>query len=132
MRVPTALIGCHVDRIAFDYQVRVSLSASDPDDGNRVDAELVIETPFQLSDRHGDRHELDPGTGSRLGPVLDLFRRTVIAVDIRDEGTLQLTFDDGAELGVSPDLEYESWSLTGVGVEPITVGPGGETGWQRP
>src|SRR3954449_843689 len=110
MRIPTALIGCHVDRTAFDYQVRLSLSALEPGEGNRVDAELVIETPFQLRDHHGNRHELDPGTGSRLAPALDLFRRTVTAVDVPGEGALQLIFDDGAELHVSPHPESESWS----------------------
>jgi hypothetical protein len=80
MRIPTALIGCQVDRTAFDYQVRISLSALDPDPGYRIDAELVIETPFLLRDNRSDRHELDPGTGARLAPVLDLFRRTVTAV----------------------------------------------------
>ena len=28
-------------------------------------------------------------------------------------------------------VSRESWSLTGQGVEPILVGPGGETDWQR-
>jgi hypothetical protein len=30
---------------------------------------------------------------------------------------------------VGPDPRYHSWSLTGTGVEPVTVGPGGETDW---
>lgn len=68
MKVPTALIGCHVDRTAFDYQVRLDFSALDPDEGYRVDAELVIETPFLLRDRDGEWHELDPGTRASLAP----------------------------------------------------------------
>ncbi|WP_446686993.1 DUF6188 family protein [Phytohabitans kaempferiae] len=60
MKIPTALIGCHIDRTPFDYQVRLSLSALDRDEGYRVDAELVIETPFLLCDRDGEWHELDP------------------------------------------------------------------------
>jgi hypothetical protein len=129
MKVPTALIGCDVDRTAFDYQVRLGFSALDPDEGYRVDAELTIETPFLLCDHDGEWHELDPGTGSRLAPALDLFRRTVTAVEIRAKGALHLTFDDGFQLHVGPDPRYESWSLTGAGVEPVTVGPGGETDW---
>jgi hypothetical protein len=129
MKIPTTLIGCHVDRTAFDYQVRLSFSALDPDNGYRVDAELVIETPFLLCDRAGEWHELDPGTGSSLAPVLDLFRQTVSAAEIRGKGALHLTFDDGAQFHVGPHPQYESWSLTGTGVESITVGPGGETDW---
>jgi hypothetical protein len=41
-----------------------------------------------------------------------------------------LTFDEGVELHVGPHPRYESWNLTGTGVEPITVGPGGETDWE--
>jgi L-2-hydroxyglutarate oxidase LhgO len=59
--------------------------------------------------------------------VLDLFRRTISTVEIRGKGALHLTFDDGAELHVGPDARYESWHLTGIGVQAITVGPGGHT-----
>uniref|UniRef100_A0AAU2VNF5 DUF6188 family protein n=1 Tax=Streptomyces sp. NBC_00008 TaxID=2903610 RepID=A0AAU2VNF5_9ACTN len=43
-------------------------------------------------------------------------------------GTLSLCFDDGTRLGVGADPDHESWSLTGSGLEPVQVGPGGETG----
>lgn len=132
MRIPTSLTGCRVDRTAFDYQVRLSLSALDPDEGYRVDAELAIETPFLLRDPDGQWHELDPGTGASLAPVLDLFGQTVTSVEIRGKGALHLTFGNGAELHVGPDHNYESWHLTGIGIDPITVGPGGETDWQSP
>ena len=130
MRIPTTLIGCTIDRTAFDHQVRLSFTGLDPDEGHRIDAELVIETPFLLADAAGDRHELDPGTGASLAPVLDLFRQTVSTVDISGRGALHLTFDNKAELYIGPDAQYESWSLSGTGVDPITVGPGGETDWQ--
>jgi hypothetical protein len=131
VKVPTALAGCRVERTAFDYQVRLSLIALAPDEGYRVDAELVIETPFLLRDTAGEWHELDPGTGSRLAPVLDLFMRTITAVEVRDHGALALTFDDGSELFAGPDYQYESWHLSGHGVDGITVGPGGHTDWQQ-
>jgi hypothetical protein len=132
MRIPTTLIGSHIARTAFDYQVRLGFSALDPDEGYRVDAELVIETPFLLCDRDGEWHELDPGTCSALAPALDLFRRTVTDVEIRAQGALHLTFDEGFQLYIGPHPQYESWNLTGTGVEPVTVGPGGETDWQLP
>jgi hypothetical protein len=132
MRVPTPLIGCQVERTAFDYQVRLSLVGLDSDGRCRVNAELVIETPFLLRDPAGEWHELDPGSGSDLAPVLDLFRRTLSTAEIRDWGALHLTFNDGAELHIDPDAQYESWALTGTGVDPVMVGPGGETDWQTP
>ncbi|MGK5741416.1 DUF6188 family protein [Micromonospora sp. URMC 103] len=132
MRVPTPLTGCRVDRTAFDHQVRLSLSALDPDDGFRVDAELAIETSFLLRDPDGQWHELNPGTGASLAPVPDLFGQTITSVEIRGKGTLHLAFDNRAELHVGPDRSYESWHLTGTGVDPVTVGPGGEADWQPP
>lgn len=132
MKVPTALTGCQVWRTAFDYQVRLTLIARDPDEGYRVDADLVIETPFLLRDAAGDWHELDPGTGSNLAPVLDLFMKTITIVEIRKHGALNLTFDDNAELFIGPHPQFDSWHLSGHGVDKVLVGPGGHTDWQQP
>lgn len=131
MKVPTELAGCQVWRTTFDYQVRLALGALDPDEGYRVDAELVIETPFLFRDATGEWHELDPGTGSRLGPVLDLFMKTITTVEVSDHGALTLDFDDDCELFVGPDQRFESWHLSGRGVDAILVGPGGHADWQR-
>src|SRR5689334_21967736 len=132
MEIPTALIGCQVDRTTFDHQVRLSLSAFDPDGARRVDAELVIERPFLLGNRNGQWHTSDSGTGSALGLTLDLFQRIVTAVDVRAGGALHLAFDEGFQLHIDPHPDYESWSLAGTGVEPVTVGPAGETVWRFP
>ena len=56
MQVPTALIGCQVWRVAFDYQTRLLLVGQNPDGCERVSADLVIETPFvlvQVSEQNG-------------------------------------------------------------------------------
>lgn len=132
VKSPTALIGCQVWRTAFDYQVRLNLGALHPDEGYRVDAELAIETPFLLRDANGEWHELDPGTGARLAPVLDLFMKTITTVEIRNHGALALAFDDGCELFVGTDPQFESWHLSGHGVDDILVGPGGHSDWQQP
>ncbi|MFH9004764.1 DUF6188 family protein [Streptomyces afghaniensis] len=131
MKVPTALIGAHVDSTAFDLQVRLSFSALDPDEGYRLGAELVLDTPFLLRDADGEWHELDPGTGVSLAPVLALFGQTVVTVDVRDRGVLVIDFEDGAGLWVGPDPQFVSWRLIGHGIEPITVGPRGEEDWER-
>ena len=130
MKRPATLVGAMVNRTAFDWQTRLSLSALDPNEGYRLDAELVIETPFLLRSADGQWHEMDPGTGAAQAPVLDLFTKTITKLQIGDHGALTLDFDDGAQLFVGPHPQYESWSLTGTGVTPITIGPGGETDWQ--
>nr|WP_244888873.1 DUF6188 family protein [Streptomyces purpureus] len=38
---------------------------------------------------------------------------------------------DGTRLSVEPDPDYEAWNLTGSGIDPVLVGPGGETDWQH-
>ena len=132
MKVPTALIGCQVERMAFDHKVRLMVAAFDPDEGYRVDADLVIETPFLLRDATGEWHELDPGTGSRLAPVLDLFMKTIVTVEIRTRGALALAFDDGCELFIGADRQAKSWQLSGMGVDDVVVGPGGHSNWEQP
>lgn len=131
MRIPTRLVGCEVHRLAFDAQVRIMFSAYDEGAIRTVDAELVIETAFRLRDAIGVQHDLDPGMGAQLAPLLDLFGRAVTMVQVGGRGTLALAFDDGAELVVEPDPLFESWHLGGSGVAPVLVGPGGETGWSR-
>jgi hypothetical protein len=131
MQVPTALIGCQVWRVAFDYETRLVFIDQNPDFSSKIEAWLVIGTPFVLRDAAGKRHELDPNTSrSALAPVIDLFMKTVTAVTVTDRGTLTLDFDDGAQLVVTPDPQYESWQLHGDGISGILVGPGGETNWE--
>lgn len=131
MRIPVALVGATVERTAFDWQVRLSLIAREPDEGCRLDAELVLETPFLLRDAAGQWHELDPGTGAHLAPVLDLFGKKITELVVSDQGALTLGFDDGAGLSASPHAQYESWSVHGTGIEPVQVGPSGETDWHN-
>jgi Family of unknown function (DUF6188) len=131
MQIPTALIGCEVWLVAFDYQTRLLLVGQNPDGSTRVSANLVIEKQFVLRDATGNRHELDPNTSrSALAPVIDLLFQPVTRVTVTDRGTLTLDFGGGARLIVSPDPEYESWELQGKGISGILVGPGGETNWQ--
>ncbi|MGC7094361.1 DUF6188 family protein [Amycolatopsis lurida] len=129
MEIPTPLIGCEVWRTAFDQQVRLTLCAWSADEGYRANAELVVESEFRFRDAAGSWHELTPGAGAALAPILDLFMKKITTVEVRDRGTLHLGFDNGAELIVSPHPEFESWQLSGHGVDGITVGPGGEDDW---
>jgi hypothetical protein len=65
-----------------------------------------------------------------LAPVPALFGQTLTGVDVREHGILVVDFQDGAGLWTGPDTEFGSWHLTGNGVAPITVVPGGEDDWE--
>ncbi|MFF3358159.1 DUF6188 family protein [Streptomyces sp. NPDC002917] len=125
------LVGTRVTRTAFDHQVRISFTDHAPDGRIRVDSELVIETRFTLTDASGHQALLTPATGPSLAPVLGLFAKVVTETEVTGLGTLSLGFDDGTRLSVEPDSDYESWSLNGSGIDPVLVGPGGETDWQH-
>lgn len=131
MKVPTVLVGVRVTRTAFDHQVRISFTDHAPDGRIRVDGELVIETPFTLTDASGHQALLTPATGPSLAPLLGLFAKVVTETEVTGLGTLSLGFDDGTQLSIEPDPDYESWCLTGSGIDPVLVGPGGETDWQH-
>ncbi|MFJ3072728.1 DUF6188 family protein [Streptomyces albidoflavus] len=120
-----------VTRTAFDCQVRISFTDHDPDGRVRLDGELVIETPFTVTDAAGTQAILFPGAGTALAPLLGLFTKAVTEAEVTGLGTLSLGFDDGTRLCIEPDPDYESWSLTGSGLGPVLVGPGGETDWQH-
>jgi hypothetical protein len=134
MRVPTSLVGRAVERIALDYQVRLLLTGYPPDHAPAMTAELIIGSSFRLRDCAGRWHvfDLDAGTNATLAPMLNLFKRIVSHVEVRGQGQLRVTFDDGAALYVDPDPNHESWELHGEGVEGILVGPGGHAEWDPP
>jgi hypothetical protein len=131
VKVPAELVGTRVTRTAFDHQVRISFTDYAPDGRIRVDGELVIETPFTLTDTSGHQTLLTPATGPSLAPLLGLFAKSVTEAEVTGQGALSLGFDDGTRLSVEPDPDYESWNLTGSGIDPVLVGPGGETDWQH-
>lgn len=88
--------------IRVDYQARLQFG----------DAELVIETPFELRvDERADT--LDPNDRAGLGPLLSLYPGTNIEVTMAPEGTLWVTFVGGASLIVPPHPKYEAWSIAG-------------------
>ncbi|WP_242574755.1 DUF6188 family protein [Streptomyces sp. NP-1717] len=66
-----------------------------------------------------------------MAPLLGLFAKVVTETEVTGSGTLSLGFDDGTRLSVAPDPDYESWNLAGSGIDPVLVGPGGETDWEH-
>jgi hypothetical protein len=60
VRVPAELVGTRVTRTAFDHQVRISFTDHAPDGRIRIEGELVIETPFTLTDSSAMRVVVRP------------------------------------------------------------------------
>lgn len=113
-----ALVGCTIDRVGFDYQVRLQLhDGLYPDE--RVVAELVVETPFRLG-IGSVWHTIEPGVVSTLAPVLNLFTHKIVAAQYKDR-ILSISFDGGLEMAVPTSREFETWNLTGRGVPQILV-----------
>ncbi|WP_049581019.1 DUF6188 family protein, partial [Streptomyces sp. SBT349] len=96
MKIPTALVGARVERIAFDHQVRLILRTSPAGRTGMVDAELVVESPFLFRPPAGSWDELVPGSGLSLAPALGLFEQSITSVDVRGLGTLTLDFTNSA------------------------------------
>jgi hypothetical protein len=70
----TELVGRRVVRTAFERQVWLTFAGAERVAGERVAAELVIETPFQLFGASaGGWVSYQPGTASGLAQLLDLF-----------------------------------------------------------
>lgn len=115
MDVVKALVGGRIDRTSFDHQVRLRVVPPREDPKPRADAELVLDTTFQLRDASREWHELEPVTGACLAPVLDLFGQSITAVDARESGSLTVVFDGGSMLWLTPDTKSGSWHVTGGG-----------------
>jgi hypothetical protein len=99
----TSWPGCEIERLAeggirfsltepqiswvrIDYQARIQFG----------EAELVIETPFELTVM-GKSHELDPNDRGGLGPLAALFPDTATEILMSKEGELGVTICEHCE-----------------------------------
>jgi Family of unknown function (DUF6188) len=123
---PLALGGWQVDCCCVAEDVRL-LFLYPPPGATELDTfEVSLRTPFVI-DVRGKQHLLDP-TGPRacLAPLLALYGRAVKAASVSSDGTLSMTFADGAMLVVEPDLILEAWELTGPRQTRVICLPGGD------
>jgi len=120
-------VGWTVTRICLDWQFRLLIA---PDDPYGESAELVVGGAFQYHASNSARHDLRPGPPqASLAPALALHDQRVSRFAASADGRLELAFEDGSYLRVSPDEHYEAWEVTGpVG---LLCGPGGGPPWRR-
>lgn len=118
------LIGAEVTRISFDYQVTLLLADVEPSGRPRVEAVLVIGTPFTVAapDSAATPVTIDPNTGGHLATVLDVLHSTVEATCVEGDESLTLVIG-GFTVHVPRDHRHESWQLEGDGVDNWLAGP---------
>jgi uncharacterized protein DUF6188 len=85
---------------------------------------VMIESEFTLVNETGSRllHPEHPG---ELGPAFALFGATVRVAEAYKKGALRIEFEDGREIVVAPDNQYEAWGLASDGGVKIICPPSG-------
>jgi hypothetical protein len=106
---------------AFDYQGTLLL-VDGPSQAERVSAELVIEAPIRYTAEDRRWSVIQPGDVATLGPVVTLFGRTVQDATF-DGRVLALDFGNDVRIEVGTMAHYESWNLTGHGIQGYIAGP---------
>lgn len=119
------LDGLRVDRLAFDFQVRLTCLSAESSLSETI--EIVLESPFTLS-LGGDEVELDPnGPPEALSPVLGVLRRTIAEAFVATDGALRLAFREGGQVRCEPNPQFEAWQVNDPrGVMVVCVPGGGE------
>jgi hypothetical protein len=93
---------------------------------------LRIEGPFTVTE-NGRQHALDPTEPANLGPAIALVRAVVRRARASAEGRLVVVFDDGREVTVEPNEDFEAWELIGPkGAKAVCSAGGGVSTWGTP
>lgn len=104
-----ALRGCRVTRFIIDDSLTLALGAAGREAVLRIDGEGRFE-------RDGHSHRFSPDEDpAGLAPILSLMNARVDAVSLAADGTLQLRFEDGAQLLALPDDHHVTWSARILG-----------------
>lgn len=116
------LVGCRVTQLSLDYRV-VLLLATEHGAGSQVDATLTVETPFELGAASGVSSSVVPGVMETLPTILPVLHAKVAEAHVDGRYQLTLRFTSGLSMKVPRDPQYESWELTGTGIEGWLMGP---------
>jgi hypothetical protein len=85
---------------------------------------VSIESPFTLT-QAGVSKLMSPQEPLELGPALGLLNGTVVTALAHKTGHLCVEMDAGRILTVSPDDQYEAWSIVSDNNLKIVCTPGG-------
>jgi hypothetical protein len=90
---------------------------------------LRIEGPFTVTE-NGVKHLLDPNEPTTLGPAIALVRAVARRARASAEGRLYVMFDDGREINVEPNQNFEAWETIGPkGAKAVCSAGGGVSTW---
>jgi hypothetical protein len=108
---------CFLDPAAFGFLV---------DGGTGDTLRLYVEGEFTLGRASG---AATFGTSGQdpidYAPLLSLMGVAVAGVEISSDGNLRIAFENGDEIQVAPDPDYEAWELEGLGRLMVVCTPGG-------
>lgn len=96
----------------------------------QIEVLVRIEGAFRLR-RSGEVVLLNAEDPQSLGPALALLEQRVDTAQAQARGSLLLQFEDGTELEVDPDPDYEAWELTSTDGLRVVSTPGGGLGIWR-
>ena len=85
---------------------------------------IRIECPFRLT-YSGTEWVLSPERLVELGRALVIMWKTVKEATAFQDGSLELIFDDGIRLSVTPDPDYEAWEIVAPNGFRVVCMPGG-------
>lgn len=94
------LVGSHI------YQFRVAHALALDFESDDL---LIIETPISASSSAGTWTG-EPTDGGAIDVLLPLLYQPVAAAGVQDDGSIQLTFENGT-IEIKPHPTYESWQL---------------------
>ncbi|MFS4096253.1 DUF6188 family protein [Streptomyces sp. AF1A] len=102
----SVLTGSRVEDTSCDSRVRLGFAASCGSETQPVTTELILETVFRLRNADGEHHEVYPGSGSAVAPVLDLYGQSVRSVRVQADASIAIVFDAGSALWIGPDAQF--------------------------
>ena len=119
------LVGEQVSRCSLDYRFTLEFL----EDGF---AFISVACPFDLV-QAGRKVTLDPEDLDKIGRAFCLVRKTVEAAHAHEDGTLDVTFEDGYRLTVPPHPQYEAWEGGFPnGLKLVALPGGGLAIWRYP
>jgi hypothetical protein len=113
------LAGRRVTRCLIDFGFTLEFFAA----GNKL-ASIRIETAFNLV-RESTETTLDPQITDDLGSALVLFQQEVRTAIAAPDGSLEVTFSNGAIVRVPKNASYEAWQVSLDDGSLLVSQPGG-------
>jgi Family of unknown function (DUF6188) len=113
--IGTLLTGKTVSRCVVDRSFSMEFGEGEL---LRIEGEFIVESTTR-------RHALSAERVEELGPALVVVGKTISWLGASEGGELDLQFEDGTRLHVSPDSQYEAWEVVGRGGFRVVCMPGG-------